>query len=133
MERIAAGLCHDVDRAARMKTELRLHGVGLHAEFLHGIREGNGQIDVAEGVVIVAAVRSGTLLGSRRPGQRHQLPNGGAHLQGDVLLHVVGNFQSDAGLAVEFKALGGYFQECKSAAISKLGKTEGSPASVVKV
>jgi hypothetical protein len=40
-----------------VKAELRLHGVGLHAEFLDCIGERDGQIDVAEGIVVVAAIQ----------------------------------------------------------------------------
>ena len=57
VEGVGARLGHDVDHAAGMQSVLRRHAVGLHAEFLDGIREGNRQIDVAECVVIVAAVQ----------------------------------------------------------------------------
>ena len=57
MESVGAGLGHDIDHAARMQAELRLHGVGLHAEFLHRVRERNRQVHVAEGIVVVAAVQ----------------------------------------------------------------------------
>lgn len=39
-----------------METETRGDPAGLHAEFLQGIREGKGQVDVRVGVVVIGSV-----------------------------------------------------------------------------
>ena len=54
---IAARLGYNVDHAARMQSVLGRQTVGLHVEFRYRVRERNGQIHVAEGVVIVAAIQ----------------------------------------------------------------------------
>ena len=70
MEGIGAGLGHDVDHAARMQSVLGRQPGGLHAEFLDRIRERNGQIHVAEGIVVVAAVQQEVDAVGRAAGNR---------------------------------------------------------------
>ena len=53
---ISAGLGDNVHYRAGMQPITSRKAVGLNAEFLKGIGEGEGEIDIREGVIIVSAV-----------------------------------------------------------------------------
>ena len=53
---VRAGLGHDVHGAAGMQSVARGQSVGLDAELLQGVREGEGEVYVGECVVVVATI-----------------------------------------------------------------------------
>ena len=75
VEAVAARFGHDIDHAAGMQPVLGRQSVGLHVEFLHRIRERNGQVHVAERVVIVAAIQQEVDAVGRAAGHRILRPN----------------------------------------------------------
>jgi hypothetical protein len=57
MEGVGAGFRDVVDGSAGVQSVLGRQGVGQNIEFLESVRERDGEVDVAEGVIVVAAVQ----------------------------------------------------------------------------
>ncbi len=74
VERVAAGPGNNVHHRARVNPVLRRQTGSLHAELLNGVREGKGQIDVSERVVIVRGVHQVVDVGGlgARDRERHR-------------------------------------------------------------
>jgi hypothetical protein len=66
VEGVAACKSNDVHDGARVNAVLRRQTGSLHAEFLNGVRERKGQIDVGERVVVVRAVHQVVDVGGLR-------------------------------------------------------------------
>ena len=70
VESVGSRLGYDIDHTARVQPVLGRQSVGLHAEFLHRVRERNRHVHVAEGVVIIAAVQQVVQAVGRPAGHR---------------------------------------------------------------
>ena len=67
---VGAGLGHDIHGAARMQAIAGRQGVGLDAEFLQRVGEGERQVDIRERVVVVSAVEQVVDVVALRTGHR---------------------------------------------------------------